>query len=405
MMHNTNDRRSMRNRRLAWLGISAVVAAIAASPVGVAQAPAQVMPVFEVDTTWPQLPNNWVLGVVSAVSVAPDDHVWILHRPRSVPEELRSRAAPPVLEYDPNGRFVNAWGGPGDGYDWPDTEHGIFIDHNAYVWITGSGATATPMRRSDDMIVKFTQQGKLVTQIGRRSQSTGNADSANLRQPADVFVNPRTNEVFVSDGYGHRRVIVYDGETGAFKRMWGAFGNVATDPPLAPPGAGGRGAPAPPLETEGPGDSQFGNRVHAVEVSSDDLVYVADRANRRVQVFTPEGKYVTQGFINRAGSPAGSAAGLAFSPDPDQQFLYVADYGNSRMLVLNRKTLEVLYQFGMRSEKPGDFRGPHEISVDSKGNLYVAELTPGNRAQKFVLKGMSPTPPPYALTAAQIAQP
>ena len=405
MTHNSSDRWSMRRTRLAWLGIIAVAAAIAVSPVGVAQAPARVMPVFEVDATWPQLPNNWVLGVVSAVSVGPNDHVWILHRPRSVPEELRNRAAPPVLEYDPDGRFVNAWGGPGEGYEWPDNEHGLFIDHEDNVWITGNGERTTPMRRGDDMVIKFTNQGQFVMQIGRRSQSQGNADTRNLRRPADLFVVPDTNEVFVADGYGNRRVIAFDAGTGAFKRMWGAFGNEPEDAPDTPTGGGGAQAAEVEFDTEGPGDSQFGNRVHAVEISDDGLLYVADRANRRIQVFTPEGKYVTQVFINRAGPSSGSVAGLAFSPDPGQQFLYAADYGNSRVAVLNRKTLEVLYQFGHRSETPGDFRGPHEIDVDSKGNLYVAEVNPGNRAQKFVLKGTSPTPPASALTAAQIAQP
>jgi len=404
MSHTTTGVRCRGGARLAWLGLIVAVAAIGTSRVGMAQGPVRTMPVFAVETTWPKLPNNWVVGIVSAISVDQHDNVWILHRPRSVPEELRARSAPPVLEFDADGRFVQSWGGPGDGYDWPDNEHGIFIDDKDNVWITGSGAANG---RSDDMVIKFTNQGKLVMQIGHRSQSKGNADAENLRQPADVFVYSKTNEVFVADGYGNRRVVVYDAATGAFKRMWGAFGNRPEDEAPTPGGGrGGRGAqPAAPVDAEGPGSPQFGNRVHAVEISNDGLLYLADRANRRVQVFTPDGKYLTQVFINRTLSPDGSAAGLALSPDPEQKFLYVADYNNSHLLVLDRRSLEVLYQFGMRSEKPGDFRGPHEISVDSKGNLYVAEVSPGNRAQKFVLKGMSPTPPPNALTAAQLAQP
>ncbi len=117
--------------------------------------------------------------------------------------------------------------------------------------------------------------------------------------------------------------------------------------------------------------------MHGVKVSNDGLVYVADRPNRRVQVFTPEGKYVTQVFINRTGPSAQSAAGVAFSPDKDQQFLYVADYGNSHIAVLDRKSLQVLYQFGERSEKPGDFQGLHHMAVDSKGNIYTGEVAPG----------------------------
>jgi len=142
--------------------------------------------------------------------------------------------------------------------------------------------------------------------------------------------------------------------------------------------------------------------VHAVKVSNDALVYVADRPNRRVQVFTPEGKFVTQTFINRSGPSPQSAAGLAFSPDAQQQFLYVADYGNSHIAVLDRKSLKVLYEFGQRSDKPGDFQGLHHLAIDSKGNLYTGEVAPGARAQRFVFKGLSDTLPANALTQEQL---
>src|SRR6185295_16568231 len=220
------------------------------------------------------------------------------------------------------------------------------------------------------------------------------ADPKNVHQSADVFVWPKTNEAFVADGYGNRRIVVFDADSGAFKRTWGAFGNAPVDPP--PPAAttgrgGGRGGggfmcgtTAPNLETDGPGAQQFGSPTHAVKVSNDGLVYVADRPNRRVQVFTPEGKFVTQTFINRSGPSPQSAAGLAFSPDAQQQFLYVADYGNSHIAVLDRKSLQVLYQFGQRSDKPGDFQGIHHMAIDSKGNIYTGEVAPGARAQRFV---------------------
>jgi len=393
--------------RVGLLGLVAIGAVGQRGLVGVAQTASQGMPVFEPDPSWPKLPNNWVVGVVSSVAVDRQDHVWILHRPRTVPEGMKDRAAPPVLEFGADGQYVNSWGGPAQGYDWPDNEHGITVDSKDIVWIGGSGATSTPTPRSDDMLLKFTKSGKFLMEIGGRTQNHGNADTKNLNRPADAFYYSKTNEVFVADGYGNQRVVVFDADTGAFKRMWGAFGNVAEDVPPAPArgtarGGGGRGA-APVLDTEGPGSQQFSSPVHSVKISNDDLLYVADRPNRRIQVFTPAGKYVTQAFINRAGPSNGSVAGLAFSPDPQQQFLYVADYGNSHVLVLNRKTLQVLYQFGGLSAKPGDFRGPHHIAVDSKGNLYVAEVAPGNRAQKFLLKGMSPTPPANALTPAQIA--
>jgi DNA-binding beta-propeller fold protein YncE len=264
------------------------------------------------------------------------------------------------------------------------------------------------------MLLKFDHQGKFLLQIGGRSVSGGNKDTKSVHQSADVFVWARTNEAFVADGYGNRRVVVFDADTGAFKRMWGAFGNAPIDPP-PPPARGtqpagaaagaGRGRGAPVLDTEGDGAPQFGSPVHSIKVSNDSLVYVADRPNRRVQVFTPDGKYVTQLFINRAGPSNGSAAGVAFSPDSAQRFLYVADYGNSHIAIVDRKSLRVLYQFGERSAKPGDFQGLHHMAVDSKGNIYTGEVAPGARAQRLRYKGMSATTPPNALTPAQLAAP
>jgi DNA-binding beta-propeller fold protein YncE len=371
------------------------------------------VPVFEVDPAWPKLPNNWVVGHVASVAVDRRDHVFMLHRPNTIPEDRRSHAAPPVLEFDASGKFVNAWGGPGNGYDWPDSEHGIAVDYKDRVWIGGSAPIAPSLRNlDDDMLLTFDNKGKFLLQIGGRTASTGNADTKTVHQSADVFVWPKTNEAFVADGYGNRRVIVFDADTGAFKRMWGAFGNAPIDVPPAVRGGGagsggsaggGRGA-APVLDTDGPGSQQFGGPVHAVKVSNDGLVYVADRPNRRVQVFTPEGKYVTQTFINRSGPSPQSAAGLAFSPDAQQQFLYVADYGNSHIAVLDRKSLQLLYQFGQRSEKPGDFQGLHHLAIDSKGNLYTGEVAPGARAQRFVFKGLSDALPPNGIAPAAAPQ-
>jgi DNA-binding beta-propeller fold protein YncE len=201
---------------------------------------------------------------------------------------------------------------------------------------------------------------------------------------------------------------VLDADTGAFKRMWGAFGNAPADPPPAGRGGGRSCATpagaAPTLDTDGAGSPQFGSPVHAVKVSNDGLVYVADRPNRRVQVFTPDGKFATQTFINRSGPSAQSAAGLAFSPDTQQQFLYVADYGNSHIAVLDRKSLQLLYQFGQCSAKPGDFQGLHHLAIDSKGNLYTGEVAPGARAQRFVFKGLSDALPSNAVKPAPIAR-
>jgi DNA-binding beta-propeller fold protein YncE len=382
---------------------------------------ARKFPVFEVDAAWPQLPNNWVLGNVSKIAVDRHDNVWLIHRPRTVAAD--KKAAPPVVKLNANGKLVQAWGGDGAGYDWPDAEHNIFVDYKDNVWISGSSPSGqSKTTRSDDMILKFTNQGKFLMEIGGRSVSQGSKDPKSVNKPGDLFVSAKTNELYVADGYGNRRVIVFDADTGAFKRMWGAFGNPPEDDatsggrgasggPL--PAQGGRGAvaadtaegrgAAPALDAEGPGSPEFASPVHGVLVSNDDIVYVVDRSNRRVQLFTPAGKYITQLFINRAGPSGGSASGFAFSPDKDQQFLYVSDYGNSHIVVVDRKKLEILYQFGKRGAEPGNFQGIHHMAADSKGNLYAAEVAPGARAQKFNFKGLSSALPPNALTPADLS--
>jgi len=369
-----------------------LIAAVAGSQVaGLAQNSNQAMPVFEVDPSWPKIPNNWVFGWTSAVTVDKRDHVWILQRPGTLSDDLKSRAAPPVLEFDNSGKFLNSWGGEGKGYDWPLTPHGIMVD-NDVVWIGGSAVT-------DDFLLKFTLQGKFLQQFFAKGTSKGNADTKALNRPADATIYHPTNEMFVADGYGNRRVIVLDANTGVFKRMWGAFGNPPdNDPPAAGVGGAGR-----TTDTTGLGPAHFGNPVHAVKISNDNLVYVADRTNRRIQIFSIDGKYLKQVFVNRDIPSSGTAAGIAFSPDPQQQFMYVSDLGNSHLAVFNRKTLQLLYEFGPEGKKPGEFHAPHLISVDSKGNLYTAEVQGGNRAQKFVFKGMSKTLPPNALTPEQLS--
>jgi hypothetical protein len=397
-------------KRRVLINLSAVVLVIAgaanqrAYSQRASTGPAGSVPLFDVDPAWPKLPNNWVMGLVSSVAVDQRDHVWILHRPRVVAADKRKSAAPAVLEFDAAGKFVQAWGGPADGIEWPDAEHGIYVDDKDGIWIGGSSrknagvCEGGPCTRNDDMLTKFTANGKFVMQIGRRDQSTGPKDTKNVHAATDVFVYRKTNELFVSDGYqgpgpqGNCRVVVFDATTGAFKRFFGAFANA----PLCGAdtegeGGRGRGNAAPALETQGPGPAQFGT-VHGIELSNDGLVYVADRGNRRIQVFDLNGKYIDQVFINRSGPNTQSAAGLAFSPDSEQKFMYVADYGNSHIVVVDRKKLTVLYQFGTRSARPGDFQGIHNIAVDSKGNLYTAEVAPGARAQRFVFKGMGAAP-------------
>jgi DNA-binding beta-propeller fold protein YncE len=282
-------------------------------------------------------------------------------------------AAPQVLGFDPEGKFLDAWGGPGDGYEWPQREHGMQIDHQGYVWIGGNNCPAQnepglePV--ADDHLLKFTLDGKFVMQIGRSNASGGNADTINLHEPADAVVHQPTNELFVADGYGNHRVAVFDADTGAFKRMWGAFGNTPEDDDRCPYAF---------LDSvpDGPGPQQF-SIVHAIRVSNDGMVYVADRENRRVQVFTLEGEYVDQ--IVQRDIPF--ARNVALSPDPEQQFLYVG--GGAGITVLDRLSLDVLTTIGT-SVGTG-----HQIQTDSQGNLYIAATGVG--FQRLLFTGLSPT--------------
>ncbi len=356
----------------------AVVLVVFAATVAVTGQRSEV-PAFKVDPGWPKIPNNWQFGQVASVAIDAQDHVWVLQRPGTLTPEEKPRAAPPLLEFDAAGNFVQAWGGPGQGYEWPNSEHGVYVDPKGFVWIGGNGD-------NDHQILKFTKAGKFVMQIGHAGKSTGNADTTNLNQPADTFVYAKTNELFVADGYGNRRVIVFDADTGAYKRMWGAFGNMPTDgaPDLSQADVGANGSP------------QFIQPVHAARVSNDGLVYVSDRGGKRVQVFTIDGKFVSQVFIGRdcrapdCGNGT-TAASTAFSPDAAQRFLFVGNRSQAKVMVFDRKTLALLDSFGRWGSAPGEFGTLHHMAADSNGNLYVTEVTPlkpeNRRIQKFVYAG------------------
>jgi len=369
-----------------------------------ANTPAREVPRFEPDASWAKIPNGWVFGQVASAATDEQDHVWVLHRPRVVRPDQKT--GPPVMEFDAAGNYIQGWGGPAEGYAWPQSEHGIYVDYKGYVWIGGSG--------NDDQILKFTKAGKFVMQIGRGGQKKTNQDTQNVWRAADVFVYQKTNELFVADGYGNKRIIVFDADTGAYKRMWGAFGNVPTDDPATGQAgqrgetgaAGQRGGgrqdltriPAKELDPKDPGPPQF-SIVHGVKVSNDGLVYVSDRSGKRVQVFTIDGKFVTQTFVDRwCEAPRGSnlfcgsgdtVASTAFSADPAQRFLYVASRSPARIWVYDRKTLQPLDSFGRPGVAPGEFYVLHHMTADSKGNLYASEVEDGRRIQKFVFKGLS----------------
>jgi hypothetical protein len=338
-------------------------------------------PMFEVDPLWPKpLPNHWLLGATIGVTVDARDHIWIIHRGASLePKEQYAaqnppaaeccKAAPPVLEFDAAGNLVGHWGGEGSGFNWPVSNHGITADHKGNVWIGSNGA-------GDNHILKFTQAGKFLLQIGKPKMSKGSNDIDNLNRPAEVSVDRVTNEVYVADGYGNKRVIVYDGETGQYKRHWGGYGNKPED------------WNPPPFNPNDPPAKQFRGPVHCAEVSNDGLVYVCDRTANRIQVFKKDGSFVKEAWVAKNTLGDGAVFDIAFSKDPQQRFIYVADGSNDKIHILQRDTLEVLTTFGDGGRQPGQFYAPHSIAVDSKGNIYTTETYRGQRVQKFVYKGV-----------------
>jgi DNA-binding beta-propeller fold protein YncE len=371
-------------------------------------------PRFEVDPMWPKpLPNHWILGQTIGVSVDSNDHIWIIHRGGSLePGEQHASAspqiaqccaaAPPVLEFDEEGNLIGHWGGPGNGYDWPESNHGITIDYKGNVWIGGNGRGAPAGGRgrgraasedksaynetqvsgvqpfNDNMVLKFTQEGKFLMQIGKPAHSKGSNDIENLRLPAKTFVDPKTNELYVADGYGNHRVIVFDAETGKYKRHWGAYGKKPDDTDMGN------------YNPNGPPPQQFRNPVHCAELSHDNMLYVCDRVNDRIQVFKPDGTFVKEVFIEKNTLGSGSAWDIAFSKDAQQKYIYLADGENDRVHIIDRESLEMLTTFGEGGRQPGEFYGVHSIATDSKGNLFTTETYRGQRVQKFMYKGLAP---------------
>ena len=379
---NNMETRPMKHRPLPLraLIVATLVAVVAgcATPTAVTAPPR-----YRVAAAWPKpLPNNWILGQVSGIATDGDDHVWVLQRPGSLTEDERGAtlsppqstccaAAPPVLEFDAAGTLLRSWGGAGNGYDWPQNEHGIHVDAKGFVWITGNGA-------NDGQILKFTRDGKFVMQIGKVGPQTGNGDLTRLGQAAGVEVDAAANEVYVADGYANRRVIVFDADSGAYKRHWGAYGKAPSD------------AEKPNVRrTEPPTQAQlqqFGNPVHCARVAKDGFVYVCDRLNNRVQVFRKDGSYVKEFSVAPRTSGNGSVWDIVLSRDPQQRFLLLADGRNNQIVTLLRETGEQVATLGRPGRYAGEFHWVHDMAIDSTGNLYAGEVDTGKRAQKFVLE-------------------
>lgn len=363
-------------RFVALLYLGALSAAFAQST------PATAPPEYQVDPFWPKpLPNRWGVGQVSGVAVDRRDHVWIIHRPRSMTADERGATATPprseccipapsVIEFDPDGNVVQAWGGPGHHPSWPENEHGIFVDHQDRVWIAGNGA-------NDHVLLAFTREGRFIRQIGRHRETGSSNDTERLGRPADVDVDPATNEIYVADGYGNRRIIVFDAETGAYRRHWGAHGErPPADDPL-PPYQPGASATEPARF--------FRNPVHCVRLARDGQVYVCDRANDRIQVFQRDGGFVREFIVAPETLGSGSVWDLDFLPDAQQSVLLAADGTNNVVWMLDRSAGALIGRFGRSGRNAGQFHWVHNMAVDSRGNIFTTEVDTGKRVQRFRL--------------------
>lgn len=387
--------------------------AISQHSISRAEAPSAdpMVPYFEADPYWPKpLPHHWRIGQTIGVSVDSHENVWIVHRPESL-ERMESyttrgeadccTAAPDVLEFDPAGNLINSFGRV-EGHDWPTSNHGITVDKDGNVWLGANGSSQPPSyapgslgqypRRGmgpppppyppppgtpyhDDFILKLSHDGKFLGEIGRANASKGSLDTENVKGVAMVRFIPGTNELVAADGYGNHRVVVFDAVTLKFKRMWGAYGRPPTDEPI------------PHYDANSP---QFGNPVHCAQPSNDGLIYVCDRTNNRMQVFKDDGTFVKQYTLETDTRGDGSIWEIAFSRDPQQRFLYIADGANEKVHVFDRQTMKELYAFGGGGRQPGQFYALHSITTNSKGDIFTTETYRGQRVQKLIYKGMIP---------------
>ena len=413
-------------------------------------------PSFIVDPTWPKpLPDNWRIGQVGGLAVDSHDNIWVYHRPRSLsssasaglgvagsnadgvpvdglgnPRTFAEQTAgccvpaPSVLKFDREGNLLDSWGGPQDlgflenncrvedGCVWPGREHGLFVDHNDFVYISGNGTNFTgqfPWAATfgdDSHILKFTAEGEFIYQIGYAGME--GPDSENIDggpngtpQPylvADFSVDPSTNRMYVADGYGNRRILMVDAETGQYVGHFGAYGQNPVDDP--------DGTEIDPYDA-GPwaGDFQAGNLtpmffrspLHCAIVSTDGLLYACDRGNNRVQVFNvseiggpcsnPDAEPGVCGFIKdiyiAPQSASGTAVSATLSTDSAESCLYVGDLANGTFYI------EELDRIGRAGRQIGEFHWIHALAVDSDGNVYTGEVDTGQRIQKFVRYGES----------------
>ena len=355
--------------------VSILIAASAFALPGVATA--SDVPTFAVDASWPkQLPNNWIIGQIGGITVDWQGHIWVIHRPRSLIDGEKAATlnpprakccvpAPPVLEFDVDGNLLRSWGGPGDGYEWVGREHGIEVDERGFVWIGGNAD-------NDSAILKFTLDGKYLGQIGKIAPRTNSNDTTQLGRPAEIAIDKDANELYIADGYGNRRVIVFDATTLAYRRHWGGHGKTPNDDKQ------------PPFDPSAAAQEQFGNPVHCIKIASDGLVYVCDRSQNRIEVFRKDGTFVKEWIYEKDSRGDGAVFDLALWPDPKQTYLLNADGTNNEIRVIKREDGSVVGSFGHSGRNAGQFALLHAMAVDAKGNVYTGEVE-GKRIQKFKL--------------------
>ncbi len=374
------DTKTMNNRVKFFSVAALLVITVACSPQTseqTADLTSATLPEWEIDPTWPPtLPNDWILGDIRGLFVADNDHLWVVHMPSSLTrQEIGAEmdppisdccfTAPPVLELDPEGNVLRTWGGPSDDYTWFDQEHGIYIDHNGFVWLGTSNGFH---------VMKFTQDGDHVLTIGEPGVNMGSNDPTHLGGPANFFVEPSTNELFIADGYRNRRVVVFDAATGEYLRHWGAYGNPPDDDYEY----------EYPVDVDNP-PQQF-RTVHGIVGSNDGLIYVADRRGNRIQAFRQNGEYLMERFVLPETGGSGTGFSLGLSRDPEQSILYLIDGTNQRVWMLRRDDLEILGRFGKPGRQAGEFIRAHMVVLDSRGYLYTGEAGNGRRMQRFKLK-------------------
>ena len=326
-------------------------------------------PKFQVDPFWPKpLPNHWVTGGIGGVCVDAQDHVFILtHGDLNEAEQKIATAAPAVIEFDPDGQVVNSWG---DRDVLPGRElHGCFVDYQGNVWISGS---------QDGIVQKYPHDGsKMLLQIGTRgtfdsSDGTAkgtatNSSHASLNGPTSVAVDAANGDVYIADGYRNRRVAVFD-RSGKFLRQWGRKATEA--------------------ETHAGVGGVFQEVVHCVAIGNDGLIYVCDRWGDRIEVFDKMGNFQRNILLeSKTAVPTGAAGWIAFSPDQAQQFMYVAEYGDDAISVVDRATGKTLTSLGRPGHQAGELSDPHMVIVDSKGDIVVGESVHGRRVQMFRFVG------------------